>query len=509
MQSLLVGARRMFPLPENFYMQIMEPLGVTDGSVEAAWDFARGRWREDFVHAAQRLAPDCIRWGGVFSSYYRWKEGIGSKNRRRPVFNLSWDGMETNQVGTHEFVDLCRCVGAQPLICVNFMSDGKPEFTTDHNGSNRCGTAKEAADWVSYCNDPDNRERRKNGPAQPYHVNLWQVGNETSYHPGGLTKDEAIAAIGRFAREMKRRDPSIKVIGWGDIDNRSGEYWARDLLLRAGEHLDFVAVHMMNQRLDNPSAALKGDAYDEREGLVWQELNGLLKRIDEKLRSTTEIVCSVDPTKKVAITEGHLTLLPYNSSRFLRECQSAVYHGRVLNLYERYADKIEMATISDFCGTRWTVNALMIPVPMQRVIGSKGRPGPSMKSYLLPAGLVAALYKHHRGRYAIPVLKAPSSLDVTGSRVGDTVFLHVVNCSLSESATVRLAVEDHDVVRGTIDEMCWESPHAVVSEDCPDAFGAKGRSLGFPNDNRVTVRAGSVNAITLKVRKSGRGQVRA
>jgi alpha-L-arabinofuranosidase len=39
------------------------------------------------------------------------------------MFNLHWGGIESNQVGTDEFVDLCRRVGAEPLVCVNFESD--------------------------------------------------------------------------------------------------------------------------------------------------------------------------------------------------------------------------------------------------------------------------------------------------------------------------------------------------------------------------------------------------
>ena len=34
--------------------------------------------------------------------------------------------METNQIGTAEFVDFCRQVGADPLMSVNFESDGYP-----------------------------------------------------------------------------------------------------------------------------------------------------------------------------------------------------------------------------------------------------------------------------------------------------------------------------------------------------------------------------------------------
>jgi alpha-L-arabinofuranosidase len=46
---------------------------------------------------------------------------------------------------------------------------------------NRTGEAREAADWVSYANDPDNKERKQNGAAEPFNLKVWQLSNETSY----------------------------------------------------------------------------------------------------------------------------------------------------------------------------------------------------------------------------------------------------------------------------------------------------------------------------------------
>jgi alpha-L-arabinofuranosidase len=110
--ELIIDLTPRFALSPYLYMQFMEPLGVTDGSVDAAWDFGAGRWREDVVTMSQELAPTLLRWGGCFCSYYRWKEGVGPGNQRKPMLNQLWGGIYNNQVGTHEFVDFCRCVGA-------------------------------------------------------------------------------------------------------------------------------------------------------------------------------------------------------------------------------------------------------------------------------------------------------------------------------------------------------------------------------------------------------------
>ena len=70
--SVTVGFEPLFELSPYLYMQFMEPLGTTDSSVEAGWDFARAAWRDDFVAATRELRPSLIRWpGGILSSYYR------------------------------------------------------------------------------------------------------------------------------------------------------------------------------------------------------------------------------------------------------------------------------------------------------------------------------------------------------------------------------------------------------------------------------------------------------
>src|SRR5512146_2910393 len=118
-------------------MQFMEPLGVTDGSVEAAWDHEHDRWREDVIEATRELAPPIIRWGGCLSSFYRWREGIGPRDKRVPFLNLLWGGVESSQVGTHEFVDFCRQVGAVPFFAVNFESDGRGRWAHPAKGGPR------------------------------------------------------------------------------------------------------------------------------------------------------------------------------------------------------------------------------------------------------------------------------------------------------------------------------------------------------------------------------------
>ncbi len=126
--ALRIDPTPRFELSPYLYMQFMEPLGVTDGSVEAAWDHLRDDWRDDVVEVTRELAPTMLRWGGIFADFYRWREGVGPRGARPPMINLLWGGIESNQVGTAEFVDFCRRVTAEPLVCVNFESDGRRQY---------------------------------------------------------------------------------------------------------------------------------------------------------------------------------------------------------------------------------------------------------------------------------------------------------------------------------------------------------------------------------------------
>ena len=109
-------------------MQFLELLNTTEPAIEATWGYGRGDWREDVVKCVADLSPGMIRWGGNFTRYYKWKEGIGPAEKRPWMYNYYWGGKETNRVGTHEFINFCLRVGAEPLLGINFMSDGFDYF---------------------------------------------------------------------------------------------------------------------------------------------------------------------------------------------------------------------------------------------------------------------------------------------------------------------------------------------------------------------------------------------
>jgi alpha-L-arabinofuranosidase len=485
--SLVVDPQPRFEISPWLYMQFMEPLGATDSTVEAAWDYDRDDWRKDFVDTVKDLAPGAMRFGGLFSRHYKWREGVGPAAKRPWMRNYFWGGKETNRVGTHEFVDFCQRVGAEPFYCVNFMSDGEKRFRTTTEGD-RTGDAREAADWVSYANDPDNKERKRNGAAEPYNLKLWQLGNETSYGSTLRTfsRDEAIAATVEFAKAMRQRDPGLKLIGWGDRGAEK-ELWAGELLKRAGDWIDMVAIHLMGQSPKRPDTVLKGLRYQREPETAWQELLEMTNRVESRVSELEAAIAGQGSKAGIAVTEGHLSLSPHNANPILNEWLSAAYHARSLNIYQRHGARVKIATAADFQGNRWTVNAVMLQTP-------RG------VSYLMPVGSIARLFKKHNGTQGVDVKAAPSSLDVAASRTAEKVYLHVANLEYKQSVEATFAVAGLNIAGGRIFEIAPEDPRQYVNQDQPNVFQPREIALPAGPAPKWRFPARSVSAVELDVR---------
>jgi len=380
-------------------------------------------------------------------------------------------------------VEFCRRVGAEPLYCVNFLSDGEKRYASMPEG-NRTGDAREAADWVSYANDPDNRERRAHGAADPYNIKLWQIGNETSYGNTTFTKDDSIAHTIEFARAMKERDRSIQLIGWGDR-GRGGELWAPDLVKRAGEHLDMVAIHMMGQRPRRQDTVLRGNLYQKEPQRAWEELLEMTNTIENRI-SELESAITPDPRIGIAVTEGHLSLNPHNTNPILTEWLTAAYHARSWNIYQRHGKRVRIATAADFQGTRWTVNAVVLPVP-------------NGNTYLMPVASIARLFRKHNGKQGVAVKSTPPGLDIAASRNGNKIFLHVANLEFARSVEANFAVEGSTVTGGRCFEIAPEDLRQAVNQDQPNVFQPRERAI--PAGQSLTWRfpAASVTAVELDI----------
>jgi hypothetical protein len=191
--------------------------------------------------------------------------------------------------------------------------------------------------------------------------------------------------------------------------------------------------------------------------------------------------------KPLALTECHFALPGRNRCEVLSSWAAGVANARILNLHERHGDVLKIATLADFCGNRWQVNAIMIPTPQ----------GPQRRSYLMPVGRVMALYRRYSGESAVTAVSAPAGLDVTASRTGDRLFLHVVNTRRKRAVLTTLQVEGYRLVSGSVHTIVAD-PTEEIMETCPDLFNPVTARL--PEDASWTFPAASVSAVELLVR---------
>jgi alpha-N-arabinofuranosidase len=258
-------------------------------------DAVLGIWRPDVVEALKELNPGVMRFGGTSIEGLEWEQIVGGWDQRAP-FTTYWGGLEPNFVGIEEFTDLCRLVGAEPLICVRWT--GKQPA--------------DAAAEIEYMNGGKDTHwgglRARNGHPQPYGVKYWQIGNEI----GGQDYEPSVAA---FARAMRAADPSIKLMS---------SYPRPGVLASAAGLLDYLCPHHYEVG-DLTEAVREFDALREQIALHGQGRD-----------------------VRVAVTEWNTTGGGFGLKRgILQTLGNALDCSRYHNMLVRYADLVEMGIRSN------------------------------------------------------------------------------------------------------------------------------------------------------------------
>jgi alpha-N-arabinofuranosidase len=163
-------------------------------------------FRTEVVAALKQLHSGVYRFpGGNFVSGHEWRNAVGDIDKRPPIWDPVWHAAQPNDVGTDEFMTLCRLLDVDAYITVNAG----------------LGDAFSAAQLVEYVNGaattPMGKWRAANGHAQPYNVKLWGVGNEPwgDYQLGAMSTEQFELKHNQFAKAMRKVDPSIKLIAGG------------------------------------------------------------------------------------------------------------------------------------------------------------------------------------------------------------------------------------------------------------------------------------------------------
>ncbi|MBN1154437.1 alpha-N-arabinofuranosidase [candidate division KSB1 bacterium] len=213
-------------------------------------------FRSDIIALLRELDSGIYRWpGGNMLAGYDWRDGIGDIDKRPPRYDHAWNAVESNDVGTEEFIVLCELLNIDPYFCVNIGF----------------GDAYSAAQWVEYVNGsqdtPMGRIRALNGHPEPYEVEWWGIGNEMygEWQLGYMSIEHYILKHNMFARAMRDVDPTIKLIASGatpfetsttarhhrkplparlPYEFGSRQDWTGQLLAHCTDNIDFMAEHL-------------------------------------------------------------------------------------------------------------------------------------------------------------------------------------------------------------------------------------------------------------------------
>jgi alpha-N-arabinofuranosidase len=207
-------------------------------------------WRHDVIDLVRELGVTVVRYpGGNFVSGYDWEDGVGPRDLRPTRLDLAWRSIEPNLVGTDDFIDWTKLVGATPMLAVNLG-------TRDE---------KAARDLVEYCNAPLGSRladlRGANGHAEPHAVKLWCLGNEMDgpWQIGHKGAAEYGALARRAGLAMRQVDPSIELVVCGSSGSQMPTFgaWEETVLDLAWDAVDYVSLHAYY----DPAAYESIDAY--------------------------------------------------------------------------------------------------------------------------------------------------------------------------------------------------------------------------------------------------------
>lgn len=292
---------------------------------EGMWD---PRTRSPKPNALARLMaihPPVLRYpGGLVTQGHDWEKTIGPVEAR-PDF----------QFGLNEYLSICKTVGAQPQIVL----------------SEYIATPQDLANLIEYLNMPASAQypwamkRKDDGYPEPYHVTLFELGNETwtkklsgrgrslySAHEYGVFYQQVQKAI-------KAVDPSVKLglvlANYGH--RRFDDPWNIELLGMVGKQADFVITHAY-------AVGYRGNAQNDQQSRILNSCMAVTEQIESWLGKFNGLIDEKTGRHiPIALTEFNASFVgnPYrfsyaaalHSADFVRMMLKPQYHIMLANYW--------------------------------------------------------------------------------------------------------------------------------------------------------------------------------
>ena len=379
--------------------------------------------RNDVVEALRALKVPVLRWpGGCFADEYHWKDGVGPREKRAKMINTHWGGViENNHFGTHEFLDFCEMIGAEPYVCGNVGS----------------GTVQEMSEWVEYITfdgeSPMANWRKENGRERPWKLPYFGVGNE-NWGCGGHMRPEYYADLYRRYQTYVRHYGENKIYKIACGANTWDYNWTEVLMKQAGHLMDGLSLHYYTV----PGSWFeKGSSLEFNEDGWFDTLEKALL-MDELITKHSTIIDRYDPQKRVGLIVDEwgtwYDVLPGTNPRFLYQqntLRDALVAGIHLNIFHRHCERVQMANLAQMVNVLQAViltdKEKMVLTPTYHVMRMFNV---HQDAELLHLELKSADYTYESR--TIPAVSASASVDKDGK-------IHISLCNLdpTESQDIR------------------------------------------------------------------------
>ncbi|WP_026753444.1 alpha-N-arabinofuranosidase [Sediminibacter sp. Hel_I_10] len=381
--------------------------------------------RNDIINALKDLKIPNLRWpGGCFADTYHWKDGIGPKENRPTIVNQWWGGVtEDNSFGTHDFLNLCEVLGAEPYLSGNVGS----------------GTVQEFADWVQYTNfdgkSPMSDLRKENGREKPWNVKYWGIGNEAWGCGGNMTADyyaNIYRTYATFISDWTNSGGLVRIASGASGDDYN---WTETLMKNVpNKMLGGLALHHYSV-IDWEN---KGPSVDFTENQYFSTMTEALK-MEELVTKHSAIMDKYDPDKKIDLVVdewgGWYDVQEGTNPGFLYQqntMRDAVLAGATLNIFNNHAARVRMANLAQ------CVNVLQAVILTDKA-----------KMILTPTYHVMHMYKVHQDATLIPLEfesplytfegKTLPAVSVSASKDSTkTVHISMVNVDAHKENTIEL-----------------------------------------------------------------------
>ena len=432
-------------------------------------------FRKDLIEKLRKIHPPVLRWpGGCFAETYDWRDGIGEDRPKRINWWTGWDGRyETNEVGTHEFLDLCELIGAKPYFAANLTS-----MTPMH-----------IRNWMDYCLSPRGTttlalEREKNGHPEPFDIPYWGVGNE-NWGGGGNMRPEFYAdECRRYAEIMHNAAPLAELYACGS--NADDYSWTRGVIPvlqeAPGRYIKGFAMHYYCGSAGDPTSF----SMDE-----WKQQLRQAQKMEDIIARNWNIICAHGAQQEIKLVvdewgcwhpDGSGPSKGYNLFEQQSTMRDAMVAALTLNIFNRHCDKVRMANVAQLVNN---LHALFLASGGQCIV--------------TPTYHVFDLYQGHMGAEAIETVVTENeqfdeALSVSASVKDGWLLVTIGNLSCEKDAQVQLeSVGAALAERGWCRMLMHEDLHAHNTFEepekvKPEEWEVKGTQLTVPKGAVAALR---------------------